>query len=38
MDYRRGGRMSNLHMDLCLREGVFDTPMIHDKRSKQQIS
>ena len=27
--------MGSLHMDLCLREGVFDTPMIHNKRSKQ---
>ena len=30
--------LSTLYMDLCLQEDVFDTPMVHDNRSKQQIS
>ena len=27
-------RMSSLHMNLCLQEGVIDTPLVHDERSK----
>ena len=29
--------LSTLHMELCLREGGFDTPIVKDKRYKNNM-